>query len=241
MNGRWWEYYAVRYLVGSIVGAVIILYLATDSCSPFKVPDKDAFEVLKVLKESKFLGVTVLAALGFAFCYIASSPILIFHACRVHLRFLTFSKQQRKFTCRTFFAIVVTIFIVAIIYCIYFPSLARIPMVAVVTLQIMLLSFVFFDWFKTIQVFYDDLAKARTSNLKPKVERKDYITSYRHLREHGNAIAIIVLEVVLADALLHSPSIIPALFILVIWIIPGAFAWIIGTVLELEFVYPSRH
>ena len=193
-----------------------------------------------MLKESKFLGVTALAASGFAFCYIASSPILIFHACRVHLRFSTFSKQQRKFTCRTFFAIVVTIFIiavvVAIICCIYFPSLARIPMVAVVTLQIMLLSFVFFDWFKTIHVFYADLAEARTSNLKPKVERKDYITSYRHLREHGNAIAIIVLEVVLADALLHSPSIIPALFILVIWIIPGAFAWIIGTVLELRFV-----
>ena len=259
MNGRWWEYYAVRYLVGSIVGAVIIFYLATDSYSPFKIPDEDAFEVLK---ESKFLGVTVLAALGFAFCYIASSPILIFHACRAHLCLSTFCKQQRQPTCITFaIAILATISIVAlvvIIICIaYFLSVAWIPMTVIVILQIVLLGLAFINQFKTIETFYTDLAEARANNAKSEVTKKakkiktikttevtettEYVTSYRHLREHGNAFAIIILEVVLAYTLVKLSSIINPWVIIVIWIFPGAFAWIIGTVLELKLVDRSRH
>ena len=47
---------------------------------------------------------------------------------------------------------------------------------------------------------------------------------------------IIILEVILAYALANLPSISCAVVVLVLWILPGVFAWIIGTALEFNFV-----
>ena len=51
---------------------------------------------------------------------------------------------------------------------------------------------------------------------------------------------IIVLEVILAYVLANLHSISCAVFVLVLWILPGVFAWIIGTALELNFVYSDE-
>lgn len=82
MNGRWWEYYLLRYLVGTVVGAVLVAFLNWHSTSPFF----GRLEPLVDLSDSAFLGVGLLAALGFAFCYIASLPILVLHATRAHIQ-----------------------------------------------------------------------------------------------------------------------------------------------------------
>ncbi|MGE0865036.1 MAG: hypothetical protein AB7P34_14155 [Vicinamibacterales bacterium] len=36
MNSKWWEYYAVRYLVGTVVGAVIVAFLNGHPGSPYE-------------------------------------------------------------------------------------------------------------------------------------------------------------------------------------------------------------
>ena len=82
MENKWWEYYAVRYFVGTVVGSVLVAVLNTEPGSPFY----GRVAIVGNSNEATFLGVGLVAALGFAFCYIASSPVLTLHTTRAHLR-----------------------------------------------------------------------------------------------------------------------------------------------------------
>lgn len=68
---RWWEYYLVRYLLGAITGAVCIL--------KYKLLPTFFEDSAKLTVPYQFLASGIA---GFAVCYIASIPILIFHAAR---------------------------------------------------------------------------------------------------------------------------------------------------------------
>ena len=259
MNGRWWEYYAVRYLVGSIVGAVAILYLGKYSGSQFSKSEHIQPLLDPLLQESNyFLSAIALAALGFAFCYIASSPILVFHTCRACFRSPTLRKYWKRFSIACWIVVVVVVAVIIMAGSIisgcskHFPLLT-ILLLAIFISQIALLIIACNDRFKTIKTFYEDLAKKRArpakskrnkteSDTREKLLQTEYTTSYRHLREHGNAMGIIVLEIILAFALANLPSISCAVVFLVLWILPGVFAWIIGTALEFNFVdrFPFR-
>ena len=57
-----------------------------------------------------------------------------------------------------------------------------------------------------------------------------YVESYRHLREHGNAFFIALLELLLGVALFYSP--VPWGVILMLWIFPTAGVWLFGTLLD---------
>lgn len=78
-SNRWWEGYLVRYLMPSIAGIVIVNWLADVAGSDFKnllfIPTGP-----NGLDGSKL---TLLILYGNLFCYIASYPVLGFHATRV--------------------------------------------------------------------------------------------------------------------------------------------------------------
>ena len=97
-----------------------------------------------------------------------------------------------------------------------------------------------FTKFDVVENFYRDLATARSKGMpekdKPPTPGMEYLTSYRHLREHGNAFLIVLLEGLLAYTLFHSPSRSCATIILVLWLLPAATVWLLGTVLESRFV-----
>ena len=63
-------------------------------------------------------------------------------------------------------------------------------------------------------------------------KRRQYMESYRDMREHGNALLIIVMEGVLTAALLQAPSASTLLAMLMLWVSPAAFVWFIATALE---------
>ena len=257
MNGRWWEYYAVRYLVGSIVGAVAILYLGKYSGCQLRKDVQPLFDLL--LQESNYFPSAIaLAALGFAFCYIASSPILVFHTCRAYFDFPKLKERWKEFgkvrqIIAVIIAMTITVGSIIFMHSNYPPLLTTILILLVLIPQIALLILACNDRFEEIKTFYEKLAKNRAkpakskpnkteSDTKEKSLQTEYTTSYRHLREHGNAMGIIVLEVILAYALANLPSISYAVVVLVFWILPGVFAWFIGTVLEFNFVnrFPFR-
>ena len=77
------------------------------------------------------------------------------------------------------------------------------------------------------------MERARTT---PEVElgrkRKEYIQSYRDMREHGNALLILVMEGVLTTALLQAANLGILFAILVLWVTPAAFVWFVATDLE---------
>lgn len=82
-DSRWWEFYFVRYFVGTALGAIIILFLAASDSPTFSNHGALA-EVLKSFKPDKFESgyLWLLAIVGLAYCYLASSPVLVLHATR---------------------------------------------------------------------------------------------------------------------------------------------------------------
>jgi hypothetical protein len=77
----------VRYLVGTVTGAAIIALLAKEKVYA------GSLDPLLNFKDAEFLGVSLLLVAGFAYCYIASAPILALHALRAHLQFDVVRKQ----------------------------------------------------------------------------------------------------------------------------------------------------
>lgn len=78
-TNRWWEYHLPRYLMPSVAGVVIVNWLCSYS--------SDGFRALLALPASgKSLDTSSLILLflyGNLFCYVASYPVLVFHATRV--------------------------------------------------------------------------------------------------------------------------------------------------------------
>lgn len=73
----WWDFYAVRYAMASVVGALLIYGLLQSSAT--------TMEILFIPEYGKDLGVAHLllwGVLGLAYCYVASLPILVAHAAR---------------------------------------------------------------------------------------------------------------------------------------------------------------
>ena len=231
MENKWWEYYAVRYFVGTVIGALIISFLNVDTCSPYvgKLTLGDN------AKEVSFLGVGLVAALGFAFCYVASAPVLILHAFRAHIRVSTLKRKWASTAFLFIFLLSIGWFLLQKLFPPYIAAVASL----IVGLQIMLIVLALYTNFSVIELFYRELATARSAVLakkdQPVTAGGEYVTSYRHLREHGNAFAIVVLEGVLGATLYYVPSIKYAICFVGIWLLPATFAWVLGSVLESRF------
>ena len=104
---RWWEFYAVRYAVGTVLGASLFYFLCSSN-SVLKpllsaaVPastDSAKFDSTDAAAASHSgpakldsIQLSLLAAYGFVYCYVASAPILVFHAGRFLLKLDTPSR-----------------------------------------------------------------------------------------------------------------------------------------------------
>ena len=238
-----WNYYFLRYAAGAIIGALLIVFLAKSVGYSETINS-----LLKKTEDGKIeLGaaIAVISALGLAFCYIASAPGAVFHATRGIFFNRTTSARWR---------IIIVSLVIPAVFCfvvkkrlIHFPALAytnltldqskiiyaaAIVSVFIFAWQLVLLGFAFAD-FKPVKEFYWEL----TDNRAQKANNiEHYRRSYRDLREHGNAFEIVILELLLVSILIvvgkeYAP------LVLALWVLPAAFCWIIGTMLE--FRYPA--
>ncbi|THJ32424.1 hypothetical protein E8K88_12045 [Lampropedia aestuarii] len=235
MASRWWEYYAIRYFVGSAIGAFLILYLNGYHSSGFG----GVLCSIGIAGIKDFSDFAVLASVGFAFCYLSSAPILVFHAYRAHLSFGGFEKSS----CCSYFCIATSIVAVGIFSFIYIDNqFVALLFTCVTGFSIGLTLAAFFDKYSKVEEYYKNLSKARVEIPKGKRRgdsasiRADYITSYKHLREHGNAFLIVVFEFILAFSIFHSSSKKVGLIILALWVVPSGFVWLLGSVLERKMV-----
>lgn len=227
-SSRWWEYYAVRYFIGTVIGAIAVVAFNEVSASPMR---GTLFPALSNFKDAGAQHILVILALGLTYCYIASAPILALHALRGEIEFT----GRKKFTVSSllFGACFIAL---ATVGCLALNVVsgtlgfwAMLLVAGVLALQIALLISAFTGNFSRVVSYYSELSKARAST---DPTTREYVESYRHLREHGNAFAIALLEVCLAVAIISAPTI-PKLVVLVfLWVTPAAFVWIIGTVLE---------
>jgi len=251
---RWWEFYAVRYAMGTVVGAVVLysLCLSTPVFKPLlfdtatsgtatKAPDSSTLAPIKL----ETVQLALLATYGLIYCYIASAPILVFHASRFLLS-LDVNWQVWLRRCLTYLLIPLA---AALGICLESGSL---PFVERAFFSVVGFLFTFVLWFqycavglgllkrKELYAFYKRLSQHRAS-------AKGGITdSYRHLREHGNSFFIVFLEIILGIILVgvgrlsaskysSDKGVYLYIALMLVWILPAAFVWLVATVFEREF------
>ena len=228
-SNRWWEYYAVRYFVGTVVGAGIIAALNQIPCSPYV----SLLSSLPQFKDASFKELALFGAVGFAFCYVASAPVLALHATREHLRFSQLCKRPLL----SVVCLIISV-AVAIALSLYLaPTVPVLVLAGILAVQTFPLLCAFATRFREIESFYEHLSKARANGKgeKPDYATNELVESYRHLREHGNAISILVLELILAFILFQLPCPSSAIPVLLLWLAPASGAWLVATVVELRF------
>jgi len=229
-KSRWWDHIYVRYFVGSVFAVPLMLALSkTEAVAP----------LVKITGEDKFLDATVLGAAGLAFCYIASAPTLLLHTVRA--RFADKGHAVNRIDKRSLVLAVIsaalTVTVGVWIACdLATPSKISawapfMPFAAIVAVQVVWLLR---TPISMVVEFYRRLAEERARDPKEALGRwrKEYIQSYRDMREHGNAFLILVMEAVLTTALLRATSLRILLAMLVLWVMPAAFVWFIATALE---------
>ncbi len=228
---RWWEFYFVRYFVGTVVGFVIVVFLLFESTSPLNGSN---FLGKATIQDLTGANVLLLSGVGLAFCYISSAPILVFHALRSAYEY------PEKWWQRTIFGpVLVVIASVAIVLMAVAklsgydlgPTLAYVFVLAVVAVQVYLYWKIFCGG-KPADKFYDRLTECRA---KAGSEDVEYMESYRHLREHGNAFLILVFESGLGASMYLMDTSGHALATVLLWIVPAPFVWFVATHLEYKF------
>lgn len=224
---RWWDYYFVRYFVGTIFGIALLLWLQMYA----RICTSGQCEVGTA---SPWLTATAIGAIGLAFCYLASAPVLVLHALRFQ-----FPSSSRFFE-RLGFAAVLLILAGSLCLALSYHSAGSQPTPAaswftpfgiVMLCQAWLLC----RWPADVTgKRYRELALQRGRDQQTLYGKKkgEYIESYRHLREHGNAFSILFVELILALAVAAAPSWLFVGGLIALWILPAAFAWFIGTWLE---------
>lgn len=230
-SNRWWEFYFIRYFVGSVLGSLIIMALAFHPDSLLSGVIANLFDFndasLLKLKSDQFW---VILSFGVAFCYMASSPILVMHALRAHF---DFQAETNLSVWAWLYRVVIVAIPLAITWYLFGDNKIKSAFLSafglVVTLQLALLIPAIYKKFGTIFDFYKKLAKDRANESK---DRKQFIESYKHLREHGNAFLILFCELVLGCALFVSSSLSEALIVTIIWLSPTLPVWFLGTFLE---------
>lgn len=224
---KWWEFYIIRYSMGTIVGAVIVYKL-------FKT--NPAFSDLLLFPSDnklEYYHFILLAFYGLTYSYIASAPFLVLHASRFAF---SYSGEDRLFKPQWYFY---TLIIISILLGLAFicPNLIIMFKVIVVLLSLALLLPQWILIFYSVKKiddnfdFYTKLSEKRESN------KTDIRESYKHLREHGNSFGILFFEIVLGVILISigSENIAYFLGFMFVWILPAVYVWFVGTGLENRF------
>ena len=235
-SNRWWEYYFFRYFVGTVAGAAAIVFLLKFPGSLWYRPE------LLNINDVGSLGIkeiTGIAALGFSFCYVASAPMLLLHASRAQLGLYPL-KVRWRFWIPTAFAVFLAFFVGLSLFSFSLwshRSLSLLMFLWVVGFQMATIIEAYLDRFDAISTFYWKIACARATE-SPSIS--GYVESYRHLREHGNASSILVLEFLLGFILYSAPKLVVAIVALVLWIAPAFCSWFIGSLLEAKLAHAPK-
>lgn len=258
-GGRWWEFYFVRYAMGTVIGALVVTNLMHVDPALNRLLQR---LLAQLDGGSRF---AVLGALGLVYCYVSSIPILVLHAARSLLPIGVRTKRRTRLHKLYEEALpalfTAAVYAVSVIYVFAQLQLLRSPeldkriaslsffafIVTIMVLAGLTFSFVFFR--NRSYQFYKSLAKARARQ----GDAGELITSYRHLREHGNSIFIVALEAIFGltmlsayrvasslthehTGLIYAPQFYLYGVIAMAWILPGVAVWLFATLIENEFV-----
>lgn len=253
-GSRWWEFYFVRYAIGTLTGALFVNQIARIS------PElgRAVFFGIDPMREVAF-GIPLVLGYGLLFCYVASIPVLVLHSARlIRPKILSMSPMSG--------AQIKDVIAVAAIAALGIALLAAIRILPgkladqSFLIQVGIYSILGMLWLEWAALAWllahleqafkalEKLARARERNRNA----GGLIDSYRHLREHGNSIFIVLLELILGGVLLGilhlivNDQSVPSgekvqVFlrytapVVLLWMLPGAIVWRVSTSFERRF------
>lgn len=215
-DNRWWENYALRYLVPTMTGMLMLRWLQLNTQGFFShmlPPTGKMSNAAYTFQDVSTAELLIWMGSGFAFAYIASLPVLAFHATRSLDAGSEKHRAWRKITAPLTTVLFLSASAAALASVKLTPALqaqiggtdwqffALLPVALFSSAQIVRLLLVSRN--KPLAViFAQKLATARTGvTASLSAAGKEYVTSYRHLREHGNVAFIVVLQVALTTLL----------------------------------------
>lgn len=224
-SNRWWEFYLVRYLLGSMVGAIISYLLCVHFTKQEGLPFEMSSLLEKITDIEKSANQIFFLGLGFVFCYISSAPILVLHASR-----FSFVTIKKKYSLLILYVILIA---AELIFDSFIPKIVhQISSIILCLVFLILQIYLVINNFNLSNVGSNKNLTYKRESLDKNTGRETYIETYKHLREHGNAFFIVILEITLGLILyqIETPEILIAC--LFFWILPGAFIWHFGNFLE---------
>ncbi len=227
---RWWENYLPRYLMPSIAGMAIVNLLCSYGDSGLK-------SILSLPASGTPVdtaSLTLLFLYGNLFCYIASYPVLVFHATRV----MDFSDGKWR-AHPLVDGYLVTIALIACVFLLQrgIPAVEETEKKGSGQDQTNGPE-------KPLDEDEEEKEEVTTTRSRTNLWRQEFMDTYRHLREHGNSAFIFLLEIALAalaycvitkpgQSAAHQLAAIGWLF--AIWAIPSALVHLHGQLLERRF------
>lgn len=177
-ENRWWEYYFLRYFVGTVAGAVAIVFLLNFPGSFWYHPHLLTINAVGGLGIKEITGI---AALGFAFCYVASAPMLLLHATRAQLGL---DPLRLRFNWIPTVGAILSLYFVLphflFISRLSYQGFSLFMFLCVVGFQVATIISAHSDRFKSIVSFYWKIAAARA------VDAPRFLSTWNHTDTFGN-------------------------------------------------------
>jgi hypothetical protein len=251
-GGRFWEEYAVRYVGGMFVGSVCfvaLFHFNQGGMNQLLEPFQDMLEHL-MHNDSVTALVTIIIGVGFTFSYIASAPIYVMHLFRrffimmpgIPKKLGGYIASHWLLAC-AFLPILYIGGVGAEMYYIH-ATAGRTPsifdwMVSLGFLSIIALQLIPIVRYlgeplitRSLADYYKRLALSRADRSYKGGVVVEYVESYRHLREHGNAFLVIIANFVLAAILSVAPTVESLVTLVILWLLPATIGWFAATMLE---------
>ncbi|WP_415887694.1 hypothetical protein ACMXYO_06365 [Neptuniibacter sp. QD37_6] len=246
-NGRWWEFYFVRYFVGTVLGVAVVSFLNFDKDSPL---NGKILPNLTNITELDFAHSIVLGAVGLAFCYISSAPVLVLHALRgifssKYSDSIRYFGQLNYGAAQVIICVLIALSLTFLSYVSFdelFPTkgvqlftvFSISAFMLVIGLQVFMYACSLITSKKYVFNYYKVVSSERSKRQEGTTIHDEYVESYKHLREHGNAFFILLMELVFTLILYSVERPEHSLFMMLVWVTPACFVWFLGTYLELS-------
>lgn len=248
-NNRWWESYVARYLAGNMFAVLVLFYLVafhgsdiqhslcqlrgyiplckdnfTDKVFGFIFQTTREVEAVNsdiavidssfilnkntkiIITEINFANIFILGVFGFLYMYISSIPTYFFHVTRGFFGNII----------RWIWRIIVNRDNISKIYSEFSSKTNSHPLSSS-------------EFLKKSTFKRDEIKKKRyDGGFSP-----EYVTSYQHTRENGNAFGIIIAEILFAWLLIIFNF---SICLIIIWLLFGFLGWFIGICFEFKMV-----
>ncbi|WP_280754629.1 hypothetical protein [Paenibacillus sp. LBL] len=254
MKNRFWEYYLIRYLAGTIFGVIILFYLFYNYHdyigNSFQFKSKDGEEIHQEVYSLLF---------NTTFEFEGVSPDKV----RLDNREVVVETSKENSSLARVAEITVNEVTVLSMVILLVAGFLYMYISSMFVLFLHTFRFIIFGLIKggrksRLYVFYLILSRVRAvgkqsikeetnknnkednSKEPSKKERwvNEYVESYRHLREHGNAFGILLSEMLFAYFLIKTDF---KIYGLALWILIGFLSWWVATYMEVKLQKNHEH